>query len=199
MARTYSQLDTQIKNFSNHWENHQREFAMNKNHINIVSKLAYLPSLLFRAFFISLASALLATANASEPMSINTQSGITIGGHDTVAYHTPETRKKHKAVKGDKDLSVEWSGAVWQFTSVENLEAFLTEPDRYRPAYGGHCANALSIGEGLIRTNGKTWEIYENQLFVFYAPRGRKRWNNGNWKTYKADADKAWQEILINQ
>ena len=164
------------------------------------SSLTPIPTfVLFRACLIMFTSAFLAIAHAAEPMSINTRSGVTIGGHDTVAYHAPETIEKHKAVKGNKDLTVEWNGAVWQFTRLENQEAFLADPDRYRPAYGGHCANALSIGEGLIRTNGKTWEIYENQLYVFYAPRGRKRWNDGNWKSYKTDADKAWREILANQ
>lgn len=156
-------------------------------------------SVFIRTSLLTLASAFLAIANAAEPLSVNTRTGVTIGGHDTVVYHAPEAIETHKAVKGNKDLSAKWNGAVWQFTSVENREAFLADPDRYRPAYGGHCANALSIGEGLIRTNGKTWEIYEDQLYVFYAARGRKRWNDGNWKNYKASADKAWQEILGDQ
>ena len=87
-------------------------------------------------------------------------------------------------------------GATWLFTTAENRDAFLADPDKYRPAYGGHCANALSIGEGLIKTDGKTWEIFDNELYVYFAPRGRKRWNNGDWKSYKSDADKAWQEIM---
>ena len=169
---------------------------MNKNHHN--TTLISIP-VIIRGFFITLASAFLTIAHAAEPMSVNTRSGVTIGGHDTVAYHAPDNIEKHKAVKGDKDLSVEWNGAVWKFTSVENQVAFLADPNQFRPAYGGHCANALSIGEGLIRTNGKTWEIYEDQLYVFYAPRGRTRWNDGNWKNYKIDADKAWQEILDDQ
>jgi hypothetical protein len=136
-------------------------------------------------------------AMASEPISINSK-GITIGGFDTMSYHSEEGKEQHKAIKGKKDLSVEWNGAVWQFISEINRDAFLDDPERYRPAYGGYCANALSIGEGLIPTNGKTWEIFENQLYVFYAPRGRKRWNDGNWATYKIDADRAWQTIISN-
>lgn len=135
---------------------------------------------------------------AAEPISLN-RSGVTIGGYDTVAYHHSENIANHEAVKGDKELTVEWMGAVWRFASEQNRDAFLADPDRYRPAYGGHCANALSLGEGLIRTDGKTWEIFDDQLYVYYAPRGRKRWNNGNWKTYKAEADRAWNQILSEQ
>jgi len=134
-------------------------------------------------------------AIAQQPISKDKGSGVTIGGHDTVAYHDSENISRHEATKGEKVFSVEWMGAIWQFTNAENQNAFLENPDKYRPAYGGHCANALSIGEGLIKTNGKTWEIFEDQLYVFYAPRGRKRWNDGNWKSYKSDADTAWAEI----
>ena len=137
------------------------------------------------------------TLFADEPISV--KRGITIGGHDTVAYHAPDNVSRHEAVEGDKAFTAEYAGAVWRFRSEENRDAFLADPDRYRPAYGGHCANGLSLGEGLIRTNGKTWEIFEDQLYVFYAPRGRTRWNDGNWQTYKQDADRAWQEILAEQ
>ena len=149
--------------------------------------------------FAALTAALLITSPllANEPISI--KRGVTIGGHDAVAYHAPENVEEHRAVKGDKDLTVEYAGATWRFSSAENRDAFLAEPERYRPAYGGHCANALSLGEGLIRTDGKTWEIFDDQLYVYYAPRGRKRWNDGNWETYKQEADRAWQEILANQ
>ena len=133
---------------------------------------------------------------ANEPISKHKRTGITIGGHDTVAYHDKENIGQHKATKGDKEFSVDWMGATWLFTTAENRDAFLADPDKYRPAYGGHCANALSIGEGLIKTDGKTWEIFDNELYVYFAPRGRKRWNNGDWKSYKSDADKAWQEIM---
>ena len=147
-----------------------------------------------------LALAFAATAAlAAEPISKSRLGGVTLGGHDTVAYHAPENIESHTATEGSKAYSVEWNGATWHFASQENAAAFQTDPERYRPAYGGHCANALSLGEGLIRTDGETWEIFEDRLYVFYAPRGRERWSDGNWKTYKAEADQAWQEILDNQ
>ena len=149
-------------------------------------------------FFAVTAALLLANpALGDEPISI--KRGVTLGGHDTVAYHAPDNVEEHRAVKGDDDLTVEYAGAAWRFSSAENRDAFLADPERYRPAYGGHCANALSLGEGLIRTDGKTWEIFDDKLYVYYAPRGRKRWNDGNWQTYKQEADRAWQQILASQ
>jgi hypothetical protein len=40
------------------------------------------------------------------------------------------------------------------------------------------------------------WEFFDNKLHLFYAERGRQRWLNGDWKAYRQQADKAWQEIL---
>ncbi len=139
------------------------------------------------------------SAYPGDPISTNWLNDVTIGGHDTVAYHQPQNITQHRAVEGSKKLTVEWGGAVWRFSNEEHRALFESDPERYRPAYGGHCANALSLGEGLVKTDGATWEIYEDMLYVFYAPRGRERWNDGSWETYKVDADRAWQAIIAEQ
>ena len=136
---------------------------------------------------------------AEEPVSKSRLSGVAIDGHDTVAYHDPESIANHEAHEGRKDFTAEWKGATWRFTRESNRDAFLSNPGKYSPAYNGHCANALSLGEGLVKTDGTHWEIYGDQLFLFYKARGRTRWNDGNFETYKVQADLAWQEILDNQ
>ena len=119
--------------------------------------------------------------------------GVAIGGKDTVAYHGQSG--SHDSAEGSKEWVHEWRGAEWRFTSQENYDKFRADPERYRPAYGGHCANALALGEGLIPTNGNTWEIFDDRLFLFFAPRGRERWLNGDRAAYHAEADRAWREI----
>lgn len=136
-----------------------------------------------------------ATASAAEPVSKSRLSGVAIGGHDSVAYHQIERDPQHSAVEGAKTYTVEHKGAKWRFASKESSELFAANPDKYSPSYNGHCANALSLGEGLIRTDGTHWEIFEDKLYLFYAARGRDRWTDGNWKTYKVDADAAWQRL----
>jgi len=54
---------------------------------------------------------------------------------------------------------------------------------------------ALSLGEGLIKTDGTVWEFFGGNLHLFYAERGRQRWLNGDWEAYKVQADKAWAEL----
>jgi YHS domain-containing protein len=135
------------------------------------------------------------TAAAAEPVSKSRLSGVAIGGHDSVAYHQIDRDPQDSAVKGAKLYTVKYKGAKWRFSSKESSELFAANPEKYSPAYNGHCANALSLGEGLIRTDGTHWEIFEDNLYLFYAARGRVRWTDGNWKTYKVDADAAWQRM----
>ena len=133
-------------------------------------------------------------AQAAEPVS-KSRRGVAIGGHDSVAYHSIDRDPQANAVEGNKTYVVEYKGAKWRFGSKESADLFEADPERYSPAYNGHCANALSLGKGLVRTNGETWEIFEDKLYLFYAPRGRTRWMDGNWATYKIASDAAWEKL----
>ncbi len=150
----------------------------------------YLTFTLFLAgFFTSFIAA------ASEPVSKSRISGIAIGGHDSFAYHQLEREPQAEAIDGLKAYTIKYRGAKWRFGSKESAELFAANPERYSPSYNGHCANALSLGEGLIRTDGTHWEIFEDKLYLFYAGRGRDRWLDGNWKSYKMEADAAWARL----
>jgi len=132
---------------------------------------------------------------AAEPVSKSRFKGVAIGGHDSVAYHSLVRDPQDKALKGVKKFVVKYKGAKWNFADQESADKFAAEPEKFSPAYNGHCANALSLGEGLVRTDGTHWEILGDQLYLFYAPRGRTRWLDGNWETYKVDADAAWDKL----
>ena len=138
---------------------------------------------------------LAAAAIAAEPVSKSRLGGVAIGGHDPAAYHILARNPQASAIEGLKSHVVEYKGAKWRFASAESAASFEAEPERYAPAYNGHCANALSLGEGLIRTDGTHWEIFGDELFLFYAARGRDRWLDGDWEAYRQDADAAWQTL----
>lgn len=69
---------------------------------------------------------------ASSRMNVD-ENGTAIKGYDPVAYFTVG-----KPVKGLAELSHEWSGAKWLFSSQEHQELFSKEPERYAPQYGGY-------------------------------------------------------------
>ncbi|MFK7854080.1 MAG: YHS domain-containing (seleno)protein [Granulosicoccus sp.] len=136
-----------------------------------------------------------ATALAAEPVAKSRLSGVAIGGHDSVEYHQISKEPQADAVEGIKKYVVNYKGAKWRFASEQSSKLFADNPEQYAPAYNGHCANALSLGEGLIRTDGSHWEIFDDKLYLFYAKRGRDRWTDGNWKTYKIASDAAWEKL----
>ncbi len=153
--------------------------------------------MLRRTFFtLALCSLCAGPVLAAEPVSTGFFGDTAIGGQDTVSYHTPGVRQAHKVLAGDKLFEVQYLGASWRFASRESADRFAADPARYVPHYNGFCANALSLGEGLIKTDGTVWEFFEDQLFLFYAERGRQRWLTGDWKAYRAKSDAAWQAIV---
>lgn len=137
---------------------------------------------------------------AAEPVSKSKRSGVAIGGHDTVAYHELGREPREKASDGSKTYVVEYKGATWRFASAESAAKFEADPERYQPAYNGHCANALSLGRGLVKTDGEVWEIFDDELHLFYAPKGLKRWlaAGEGWRDYRAQADAEWERLVGN-
>lgn len=138
---------------------------------------------------------IIGAVHAAEPVSKSRIKGVAIGGHDSVAYHALTREPQAKATKGAKKFVVSYKGAKWNFASKESADKFAAEPEKYSPAYNGHCANALSLDKGLLRTDGTHWEIFGDKLYLFYAAKGRTRWLDGNWETYKVDADAAWEKL----
>ncbi|NQZ30928.1 MAG: hypothetical protein HRU06_06615 [Oceanospirillaceae bacterium] len=128
----------------------------------------------------------------AEPVSKSYWGDKAIGSHDTVAYHQDAVKKAHKAVTGNQQFIVKYSGANWYFVSAASAAKFAQDPDKYKPLFNGFCANALSLGEGLVPTNGKIWEFFGDQLHLFYAEAGRQRWLTGDWQQYQQVAHSAW-------
>ena len=129
---------------------------------------------------------------AGEPVSKSYLGSVAIGGVDTTAYHLLKVRKEHQTIMGNSKFTVDWKEAKWHFASQQSADKFASDPERYQPQYNGFCSNALSLGEGLVKTDGTIWEFFGDGLHLFYAERGRQRWLKGDWKTYKQEADTAW-------
>lgn len=134
-------------------------------------------------------------ASATEVVSKSFWGDKAIGGHDTVAYHDDEVRENHSEVTGKKTFIVEYGGANWYFANQASADKFAQDPDKYRPLYNGHCANALSLEQGLVPTSGKIWEFFGDELYLFYAEPGRQRWLKGDWQSYRKAADQAWAKL----
>ncbi len=84
-------------------------------------------------------------------------------GYDAVAYFT-----QNDAVKGDPAIKAEHLGVTWRFASEANKAAFLKEPDKYMPQFGGFCSNGINYAVPWGAGGGpNTWRIYRGKLYVF--------------------------------
>src|ERR1700710_2460342 len=68
----------------------------------------------------------------------NLDDGVAIKGYDPVAYFV-----QNRAVKGKKELSYDYHGVNYHFSSLANQQAFQLSPEKYEPQYGGWCAYAM--------------------------------------------------------
>ena len=96
-------------------------------------------------------------------MSDGVHDRLMLEGHDAVAYFT-----RNEAVKGDPAIAVEHLGVQWRFASEEHKAAFLREPEKYMPQFGGFCSNGINYAIPWGGGGGpNTWRIYRGKLYVF--------------------------------
>ncbi|USG60726.1 YHS domain-containing protein [Sneathiella marina] len=114
--------------------------------------------------------------------------GTAVEGYDVVAYFT-----EGKPVEGTDDLSVNWKGVTWQFSSAENKALFESDPEKYAPQFGGYCAWAVSQGY-TASTVPEAWNIIDGKLYLNYSKGVQSTWEQdipGNIKL----ADTNWPNI----
>ncbi len=70
--------------------------------------------------------------NSSTAAVSKTSDGLALEGYDAVAYF-----KENLPREGKAEFTTDYNGAKWQFQSAENRDAFIKEPAKYAPQYGG--------------------------------------------------------------
>lgn len=88
---------------------------------------------------------------------------VFIDGYDVVAYFTT-----HKATRGTPYHAVKYRGAKFYFSSEENMNAFMAEPEKYMPLYNGFCAYAVANGKNTVKANPETFKLYNGSLLLFF-------------------------------
>lgn len=120
-----------------------------------------------------------------------TPEGVAIGGWDTVAYFT-----ENRAVMGSAEFSHDWQGAAWHFASAANRDLFAGDPEAYAPQFGGWCAYALSKGQYAAEVDPQqAWTVHENQLFLNWNAKIRKKWVNSGIEEGVAVGRENWVEV----
>ena len=96
--------------------------------------------------------------------------GRPAGGYDVVSYHTQAA-----PVMGRDDITADYNGVSWHFASEANRDAFLENPQRYVPAYDGHCAWAAANGYK-ARTDPLAYRVVDGVLYLNFNDEIQARW-----------------------
>jgi len=113
---------------------------------------------------------------------------IALGGYDAMSFHDGVP------LEGDPQYYFSYMGAVFYFASQDSRNRFISEPERYAPAYGGYCAWAVSKGK-LAPGDPEQWSVKDGRLYINFNKRIKKRWDRRANK-FIDSADKKWPDIL---
>ena len=130
-------------------------------------------------------------ASASAGTSINTGyfGGVAIEGYDPVAYFT-----ERRAMKGSQEFAYDWLGVTWHFANAQHRDLFESNPVRYAPQYGGHCAGGAAFGESTANIDPEAWAIVDGKLYLQYSMAALEAWQPDR-DAQIATADRKWPEI----
>ncbi len=89
---------------------------------------------------------------------------LMLRGRDPVAYF-----KEGKAVMGQPAIKARVDGVTYRFASEDNRKAFVADPKKYAPQYGGFCSNGTPYA---IKAGGnpENFKIAEGRLFTEGPP-----------------------------
>ncbi|MCA0900280.1 MULTISPECIES: YHS domain-containing (seleno)protein [Microbulbifer] len=112
-------------------------------------------------------------------------------GADVVAYYS--LKPGEKAVKGSASITYDWGDVTWRFATRENRNLFAADPAKYVPAYGGHCAYAMSKGfEAPPRPD--SWVIIDGKLYLNNNAKSFEIWERDTGGNI-SKANENWVEI----
>jgi len=133
-------------------------------------------------------------AQSKDPIGLNSniENGIAIQGYDAVAYFNKQ------AVKGSKKFRANHRGIIYHFSSEANKQAFLKNPGKYEPMYGGWCAYAMGDSGDKVSIDPETFKIIDGKLYLFYNAYFNNTLNSWNKdeKNLKNKANTNWSNTL---
>lgn len=141
-----------------------------------------------RTLLLSLLLALPPTVRAA-PAKVNAEGGIGLAGHDPVAYFT-ETRP----TPGRAEITAAHDGVTYRFASAANRDAFLAEPARYLPQYGGWCAYGMARGYKAV-VDPAAFTVAGGKLYLNYNAAIAAQWQRNRAREIER-ADAHWPTVM---
>ena len=97
---------------------------------------------------------------------------IAFEGYDLVSYF------ENAPAKGKAEFAVEYDGLTLLFCTSARQDAFVADPEKYMPKYGGWCSTAMALGV-YNQPDYEMWEIQDGRLLFFEVKafwNGKTQW-----------------------
>lgn len=115
--------------------------------------------------------------------------GLALKGYDPVSYF-----EAGRPQAGKEQFTAQHDGAIYRFSSAANRDAFIANPARYVPAFGGFCAMGVAL-EKKLDVDPQAWKVVDGRLYLNVNKDVQKRWlddvpgnislANSNWPKLK--------------
>jgi len=109
-------------------------------------------------------------------------------GYCPVTYH-----EHNQARRGEERFTAVYDGKVFRFLDGALLQRFNEDPDKYMPAYDGHCATALAQ-KRQVQGNPEIFVIEGGRSYFFLSEEAKKEFQADPKKLIE-QADEAWRTL----
>lgn len=133
--------------------------------------------------------ALSMVALASSSGEFNESNGVAIKGYDPVAFF-----KDNKPVRGKDDLRFEYKGSTFVFANADNRAAFVANPEKYAPQYGGYCAFGTARGYK-ADIDPLAFTVINDRLYLNYNLQIQRDWSADSGRFIR-QADERWPMVV---
>ena len=96
---------------------------------------------------------------STSPINVD-EHGVALRGYDPVAYFD-----SGKPTHGVAEIFTSYGGARYLFASEAHRKAFLQDPKKYIPQFGGFCALGTAEGEK-VEADPQTGQVVNGKLYV---------------------------------
>ena len=117
------------------------------------------------------------------------EEGLALQGYDPVSYLDKAGPKE-----GRKEHALVHRGITYRFASETNRAAFLAEPARYLPQYGGYCAYGMARGYKAV-VDPTAFTVAGGKLYLNYNHAISSQWQ-GNRAREIQRADAQWPKVM---
>jgi YHS domain-containing protein len=124
---------------------------------------------------------------STSPINVDA-SGLALAGYDPVAYF-----ESGKPTQGLAKIHASYGGARYLFASEAHRQAFLKNPIKYVPEFGGFCAVGTSFGEK-VDVDPNTGKIVNGKLYLNNNPKAQAIFDKDPGGTISR-AEKEWPTV----